>query len=417
MKIRRSLANIATTYHLLRQLKRGHLPKQLVLQLTDECNATCPQCSMRKTNDFARTKLPFLEIRKIIDAAAKNKVQSLSFTGGEVFLYEAELLQHISYAWKKGIPYIRTGTNGFMMMGWESADFYDRMNRFAERLAKTNLRNFWISIDSACLQTHEKMRGLPGVIRGIEKALPIFHAHGIYPAANLGINRNTGGKQVFSDPQVDPKQFYEQWCRSFENFYRFIIDLGFTMTNSCYPMSVDKDELTAIYGANSPATIVSFSVAEKKLIFQALLETIEEYRDQIRIFTPLSSLYALIMEYEGRDELSYPCRGGTDFFFIPAASGDTFPCGFRGEDNFGKFYELDWGSLQTNAHCKKCDWECFRDPSEMLGFLQERYFDRGWKSKKHKMPKTSLYRQLWKKDMKYYRQCDFFDGRKPMKNK
>jgi hypothetical protein len=32
------------------------------------------------------------------------------------------------------------------------------------------------------------MGGLNGVIKGIEKALPIFHKHGIYPAANLGIN-------------------------------------------------------------------------------------------------------------------------------------------------------------------------------------------------------------------------------------
>ncbi|MBR9986665.1 MAG: hypothetical protein KFF68_12210, partial [Desulfosarcina sp.] len=33
----------------------------------------------------------------------------------------------------------------------------------------------------------------PGVVAGIARALPIFHRAGIYPAVNLGINRNVGG--------------------------------------------------------------------------------------------------------------------------------------------------------------------------------------------------------------------------------
>jgi hypothetical protein len=46
---------------------------------------------------------------------------------------------------------------------------------FAKALAATGIRNFWISLDSADTQTHEAMRGLPGVVEGIRRALPLFH--------------------------------------------------------------------------------------------------------------------------------------------------------------------------------------------------------------------------------------------------
>jgi hypothetical protein len=62
-----------------------------------------------------------------------------------------------------------------------------------EQLANSSLRNFWISLDSAVDRVHDAMRGFPGVVAGIAKALPIFHQAGIYPAVNLGINRNVGG--------------------------------------------------------------------------------------------------------------------------------------------------------------------------------------------------------------------------------
>jgi hypothetical protein len=47
-------------------------------------------------------------------------------------------------------------------------------------------------MDSAGPERHERLRGLPGVIRGIERVLPLMHAAGLYPAANLGINRYMG---------------------------------------------------------------------------------------------------------------------------------------------------------------------------------------------------------------------------------
>ncbi|MGB8450738.1 MAG: radical SAM protein [Anaerocolumna sp.] len=392
---------------------KGRIPGQVIIQYTNGCNATCPQCSMRRTETFERSKLEESEIRKIIDSAASQEIQALSFTGGEPFLYQEQLISLIQYASELGIPYIRTGTNGFMFTNTESNHFIDKIERFAEKLARTRLRNFWISIDSCDPKTHEEMRGLKGVINGIEKALPIFHQYGIYPAANLGINRYTGGKDNIPFKMTDKEEFYEAFQTAFERFYQFVIDIGFTMVNACYPMSVENtpdSRMNAVYGATSNNAVITFTKEEKIQMFRALMDTIPKFRHRIRIFTPLVSLYSLIQQFEGKNNFSYPCRGGIDFFFIDAADGNTYPCGYRGNENMGKFYELDVNALKAKSFCKACDWECFRDPSELIGHvIHSVHYPFDYMTNRNK---DSKYRHLWKEDLKYYALCDYFDGRK-----
>ncbi len=404
---RNSIFNLKALIPLL----QGRIPGQLVIQYTDVCNATCPQCGMRKTENYSRSKLSKEEVCKIIDSAAEQNIQALSFTGGEPFLFRNELIELIQYASDKKIPFIRTGTNGYLFTNWQNPEFVYEIHDLAEKLSETNLRNLWISIDSSDARTHEQMRGLHGVIKGIEIALPIFHEYGIYPAANLGINRNIGGFGKISMEMTDPDAFYEEFKISFERFYRFVISLGFTMANVCYPMCIDENEEAKkelAYGAASSSRIVSFTKEEKIKIFQALLDTIPEFRSKIRIFTPLVSLYSLIRQYGGAEETVLPCRGGIDFFYVDAKEGNTYPCGYRGSENLGKFYDLNIRSLNAKPTCIACDWECFRDPSEQVGFLIE--------SIRHPVKvateKASDYRRLWNQDMRYYHQCSYFDGRK-----
>jgi hypothetical protein len=257
------------------------------------------------------------------------------------------------------------------------------------------------------------MRGLPGVIKGIEKALPIFHQRGIYPSANLGINRNTGGAPVeLADrPEFNSDEFYNTYRQAFKRFYSYVIDLGFTIVNACYPMSVDSDDegLNPVYGATSTNDIIKFSLEERILLFKALKDTIPEYRSKIRIFSPQTSLHALIKQYSGNEDYSFPCRGGIDFFFVDAHTGDTYPCGYRGKENFGKFWDMDLNNVDKKAFCKQCDWECFRDPSELLGNM--RGLCRLPISTLGRLINDKEYRSLLTSDFKYYKSCDFFDGR------
>ncbi len=396
--------------------RQRSVPGQLVIQITDACNARCPQCGMRTTEPFPRSRIPIKDIRRIIDAAAQKNFQAISFTGGEPLLLFDDLLEMIRHAAQSGIPCIRTGTNGFIFRESSDRNFTGRITHMAERLAASGIRNFWISIDSAVPEVHERMRGLPGVIAGIYKALPIFHECGIYPSANLGINRNLSGIQ--HEDFRSPESFYEHYCSGFDRFYHRICDMGFTMVNCCYPMSLHPTEpasgLSAVYAAAATAPVVNFSRMEKALLFKALLNTIPQYRSRIRIFTPRTSLLALYRHYTQHESLPYPCRGGTDFFFIDARNGHTYPCGYRGGEDLGRFEELLPADTSKNRRdCRLCDWECFRDPSELMGPILDLLTCPSTALKRFATDRT--YARLWLEDILYYRACDFFDGRKAPK--
>jgi hypothetical protein len=265
------------------------------------------------------------------------------------------------------------------------------------------------------------MRGFKGVIQGIERALPIFHDHGIFPSANLGINRNMGGiarrqrlqAAVASNRYLD--DFEAEYREAFAEFYRFVIDLGFTMASVCYPMSVetktDNNGLQPVYAASAIDPVICFSRREKARLFKSLLETVPRFRSRIRIFTPLCSLYALRRQYMPSEYASYPCRGGIDFFFIDARDGNTYPCGYRGNEDLGKFWNLDLNAIDPQINCHACDWECFRDPSELFGpLLQGASHLKGLMQKAIQDPSFFRY---WIGDLVYYQMCDLFDGRQP----
>lgn len=407
---------------LLTYLAKGRIPGQLVIQLTDRCNARCPQCGMRVTETYARSRLANDDIKRMLDRAAVQGVKAVSFTGGEPLLYLDDLVDLITYAGSVGIEYIRTGTNGFLFRNHLAEDFEKRVNLIAEKLAQTPLYTFWISIDSAIPHVHEQMRGFPGVVKGIEKALPIFHRHGIYPAANLGINRNLGGfyEQTATtfrsaNPEEQTDVFYRQFRDAFRQFYRLIIHMGFTISNTCYPMSIDdqaaQEGLKPVYGATSKEAITSFSAAEKALLFRALADTIPEYRSEIRIFSPLSAIHSLIEQYGDNHRAGYPCRGGVDFFFVDAKDGNTYPCGYRGNENYGRFWNLDLKNIKKQLACTRCDWECFRDPSELFG-----PFLKGIGVFGHlvdKLHKDRRFVRHWLRDLRYYMACEYFNGRIP----
>jgi MoaA/NifB/PqqE/SkfB family radical SAM enzyme len=392
---------------MIRSLLRGRIPGQVVIQYTDRCNAACPQCGMRRTEPFSRATLGLDTARRVIDAAAERGVKALSFTGGEPLLHLDDVVTLIDHAAAAGIPFIRTGTNGFLFMGSERPDFEQRIHLLAGRLARTRLSTFWISVDSAVAEVHEAMRGLPGVVRGMARALPIFHQYGLYPSANLGINRNTGGLPAEIPEDAEGCRLF--FLQAFERFYQGVEALGFTIVNACYPMSGEPDQ--GAYRAASPDDVVRFSSTQRAAVYRALFETIPRFRHRLRIFSPRSSLHALIRQHQGEANAGYPCPGGRDFFFVDARRGDTFPCGYRGEDNLGKFWQLDTSRLD-GAECRRCDWECFRDPAEMIGPLQD-FLRRPWRvAQKCLREREAL--GLWLEDLRYYRACEFFNGRRPL---
>lgn len=412
----------------LKKVRSGRIPGQLVIQLTDNCNARCPQCGMRVTETFRRTTLDTDAVKQILAQAAAAGIQAVSFTGGEPFLNTDALMTLIVHAGAVGIPFIRTGTNGFLFMGHEKSGFRKRIIALAKTMAATPLRNFWISIDSADPRTHEEMRGLPGVMAGIRKALPIFHEHGIYPSANLGLNRNIGGvagpcatRSLNIACKADEEHFYNGFRAALCRFFETVSAMGFTMVNMCYPMSIDATEreagLNPVYNATATENIVRFTHPEKAMLFRALLHTVPKYRGRMRIFTPLSALLALYRQYRfplsAHGNLPHGvCHGGVDFFFINARDGNTYPCGYRGDENMGTLLNAVNTCRVKKADCRRCDWECFRDPSVLFGPLHD-FFSRPLTLLRNIMADPFFHR-VWLSDLSYYRACGWFDGRLAM---
>jgi len=393
----------------LPSLIRGRTPGQLIIQMTDRCNASCPQCGMRKQESFKRTRLETRKLKKIIDKAAENRVKALSFTGGEPFLYQQDLLDHISYAKRQNIPYIRTGTNGFMFQNSNMPGYVQKMREFAAKLKKSGLYTFWISLDTSDILTHEKNRGLPGVVDGIRTALLVFREEGIYPSANLGINRTIIKEKlsITSESTDEEKEaFYEAYANGFRRFYDFAAGLGFTIANACYPMSMSEE---AVYRAESADDMVCYNSTEKHYLFKAMYDVISEYRGKLRIFTPKSSLLHLVRQYGGTDT-GFACYGGIDYFFVESATGHAFPCGFRAACDMGDYEELDMKALRQKPECRLCDWECFRDPSNQTGPLAE--FFRSPFAIAIKFVTDREYAVQWWTDILYYFACGMFDFRK-----
>ncbi len=372
---------------------------------------------MRRSRNINRCTLDKKHVKRIIDLAAKQGVQALSFTGGEPLLFLDDLVELIDHADRAGIPFIRTGTNGFLFRDPHSPGFTRRIETIAGKLAGTALYTFWISIDSADPDTHEAIRGFTGIVEGIKKALPIFHEHGIYPAANLGINRAAGGPEsrIFLTDTTE-KQFLTAYKDAFSRFYRSACDLGFTTVNACYPMSEQREEeqqlcgstSKSLYGAASDNDLVCFSRKEKVLIFQALFDTIPKFRGQIRIFTPRCTLHGLIHKYTAAQSTLFPCRGGQDFFFVSCENGTISPCGYRHE-TFDVLPNLQ-GRPNPAAGCDLCEWECFRDPSDVLGpFAMAFNFP---VRLLRTIVKDPRFFQILLTDLNYYRACGFFNGRR-----
>ena len=91
--------------------------------------------------------------------------------------------------------------------------------------------------------------------------------------------------------------------------------------------------------------------------------------------------------------------------------GDTFPCGYRGTENLGPFWKIAPDRLTGRPACRACDWECFRDPSELLGPFEDLVAGpAGWR-RLLRADRRQLGYLL--SDLRYCNACGEFDGRRP----
>ena len=78
---------IGCAWRYFHQFRQNRVPGQLVIQMTDRCNARCPQCGMNTSQHYERHQLGLAEMKKIIDHAGQRQIEALSFTGGSRCCY------------------------------------------------------------------------------------------------------------------------------------------------------------------------------------------------------------------------------------------------------------------------------------------------------------------------------------------
>lgn len=87
----------------------SHLPREIVFEVTNQCNLNCPICFSGKGSK----ELSFNRIKVLIDECAQLGIKNVRFTGGEPILY-ANMVDALHYAKNKHL-YITVNTNATMI--------------------------------------------------------------------------------------------------------------------------------------------------------------------------------------------------------------------------------------------------------------------------------------------------------------
>jgi len=121
--------------------KYGRRITYVRLSITDRCDFRCTYCMAEEMTFLPRSEVlsleEFLRLARVFVGLGVSK---LRITGGEPLLDFPRLTGMIRRAKKLGIPFIRTGTNGFIFQRHEAPDFRDRMARMADELLLTSQR-------------------------------------------------------------------------------------------------------------------------------------------------------------------------------------------------------------------------------------------------------------------------------------
>ena len=122
-------------------------PLHIDFEIIDACNLKCKMCP-RSIEQGSGLKLPLQDFQRVIDEGAKMGLKAIELGGGEEPLLRKELPDMISYAASKGIMDIRLGTNGTLLNP-----------QLSQRLLRSGLTFFSVSVDAATATTYRKIRG------------------------------------------------------------------------------------------------------------------------------------------------------------------------------------------------------------------------------------------------------------------
>lgn len=154
------------TAYLLRKLSGRAVPLAVCWATTYRCQCRCPHCYAAARQRENAAEMSTAELKALIDNIRELGVINLNFTGGDPLLRE-DILDLVAHANKRGLI-TRITTNGYLLT--------------RERVAamrRAGLNQCGISIDDADPDTHDRLRGLPGLFERAVRGFGLLHEFGI----------------------------------------------------------------------------------------------------------------------------------------------------------------------------------------------------------------------------------------------
>jgi MoaA/NifB/PqqE/SkfB family radical SAM enzyme len=147
-------------HFLIKTLKKD-IPNVITIGLTYRCQCHCVHCSSNVPNRKQAAELKTWQVKSIIDQAKKLGVVRITFFGGEPLLRN-DIVELTQYAHKVGMI-TRINTNGWLL------------NReLISKLKDAGLNLCDVSIDDPDPQTHNRLRGLPGIYKKAVEGIKIL---------------------------------------------------------------------------------------------------------------------------------------------------------------------------------------------------------------------------------------------------
>lgn len=143
-------------------------PLHVAVDVTNKCNAKCLHCYNRSGGLLERNELTDQELLSMFEDVANMKPFSVCFCGGEPMLRYETLLNVTKMLKDAGVSVVSMVSNGWFIG-----------EREAQKLVEFGLSRCQISLDGACAETHERMRGIPGIFDKAIGALDALDKHGI----------------------------------------------------------------------------------------------------------------------------------------------------------------------------------------------------------------------------------------------
>jgi len=161
-----SRAWVQGTSYILRRLAGRALPQSVCWATTYRCQCNCSNCYAAVKDRENAAEMSTEELKAVIDAIRTLGAIHLNITGGDPLLRE-DIIDLVAYAHDSGLI-TRISTTGYLLTRERVA-----------ALRAAGLNQCGIAIDDADPETHDRLRGLPGLFDKAIQGFRMLHEYGI----------------------------------------------------------------------------------------------------------------------------------------------------------------------------------------------------------------------------------------------